>query len=301
MATLFPDGHRPSVLCVGSSFAIAAAAGGLAHILHNYDPPRLRQPDGEGGDGFKVSFESTLPYPLAVGVKLPAEHEQQAIVLDPDDPFIDDGGKRPIQGLPALATGSHPRMRLIPGGAAGVSARQGRKFRAMRVLQSPGKMEIEWDPAKQRAIVNSDQVEGTRSTLWIDANKLRKRKESALDPYDGPLHSGALAVDAAEDVVLDLGMSKIVALSADRGWVSAEELERVVRDGLDSDQTYEGHGNLQPADAPEKKSHLEAKDSSPAEEAGPPGTRVQKGPTSTGESAFLTLSFLMHSKPSETR
>jgi hypothetical protein len=49
MATLFHNGHRPSVLRVGSSFAIAAAAGGLAHILHNYDPPRLRQPAGEGG------------------------------------------------------------------------------------------------------------------------------------------------------------------------------------------------------------------------------------------------------------
>jgi ATPase family associated with various cellular activities (AAA) len=57
-----------------------------------------------------------------------------------------------------------------------------------------------------------------------------------LNPFDGPLLPGALAVDAAEDVVLDLGMSKIVALTANRGWVSAEELERLVREGLDDEQ-----------------------------------------------------------------
>jgi MoxR-like ATPase len=234
MAALFPDGPRPSVLPVGSSFAIAAAVGGLAHLLHeNYDPSRLRQPKGQGGDDFKASFESTLPYPLVLGVKLPAQREQQVIVLDPNDPFVDDGGKRPIEGSPPLAAGSEPRMRLIPGGAAGVSARQGRKFLPIRVLQSPGKMDLDWDAAKQRAIVTSTQVEGTNRALWIDANKLRKRQEFASNPFDGVLKKGALAVDGAEDVVLDLGMSKIVAVSADRGWVSAAELDRVVREGLD--------------------------------------------------------------------
>jgi hypothetical protein len=39
-----------------------------------------------------------------------------------------------------------------------------------------------------------------------------------------------------EDVVLDVGMSKIVALTTDRGWVSAEELERIVEGGLDEEQ-----------------------------------------------------------------
>lgn len=238
MATLFPDGHRPTVLRVGSSFAIAAAAGGLAHILHNYDPPRLREPDGKGGSVFKAPLESTLPYPLLLGIKQPAERERQVTVLDPNEPFIDDGGLRTIQDIPPLPAGSQPRMRLIPGGAAGVSLRQGRQFRAMNVRQGPGRMSIEWDPAKQKAFVHSEQVDGT-GTLWIDANTLRKRQESALDPFDGPLQPGALAVDAAEDVVLDLGMSKIVALTADRGWISAEELERVVREGLDEPAAVE--------------------------------------------------------------
>jgi energy-coupling factor transporter ATP-binding protein EcfA2 len=240
MATLFPGSPQLVVRHVGSSFAIAAAAGGLAHILHNYDPSRLREPDGKGGDVFKAPLESTLPYPLLLGVKQSAEREQQVTVLDPNDPFIDDGGKRPIQDSPPLAKESHPRMRLVPGGTADVSARQGRQFRALRVRQSPGKMDIEWDPIKQRATVHSDQIEGTKSTLWIDVNTFRKRQESALDPFDGPLRPGALAVDAAEDVVLDLGMSKIVALTADRGWISAEELERVVRNGLDDQYLLQG-------------------------------------------------------------
>jgi hypothetical protein len=42
LAFVFPDGHRPKVLRVGDAYPIAAAAGGLAHILHNYRPSRLR-------------------------------------------------------------------------------------------------------------------------------------------------------------------------------------------------------------------------------------------------------------------
>ncbi|MCA1475722.1 ATP-binding protein [Bradyrhizobium sp. NBAIM08] len=124
-----------------------------------------------------------------------------------------------------------------------MAARKGRKFKALEVWQSPGKMSIHWDPIKQRATVLSDQVLDTKSTLWIDANTLRKREEPALNPFDGDLLPGALAVDEAEDVVLDLGMSKIVALTADRGWVSAEELERLVRDGLDHEQLIPDPGS----------------------------------------------------------
>ncbi|HEY8384213.1 MAG TPA: AAA family ATPase [Microvirga sp.] len=231
LTTLFPGGHRPKVLRVGSSFAVAAAAGGLAHILHNYDPPRLREPNGARGESFATPLEATLPYPLILGVKQPAEREQQVMLLDPNDPFVDDGGRRQIEGLPALAKGAQPKMRLVPGLAAGVEARRGRKFRVMRVLRSPGRMELEWDAARQRATIHSDQVEGAKA-LWIDASVLRRRQEAALDPFDEPLAPDALAVDAAEDVILDLGMSKIVAVTADRGWVSTDELERLVQEGL---------------------------------------------------------------------
>jgi len=236
LSAFFPGGRRPEVLHVGTSFAIAAAAGGLAHRLHNYAPPRLRDPDEQRGAVVKPALESTLPYPLLIGIKQTPKPEELFTVLDPNDPFIDDGGIRPIEGLPALAAGSRPKMRLVPGGAAGQEARKGRKFKALMVRQSPGKMSVEWDPVRQRATVLSDQVHDTRSTLWIDADRHRKREEAALNPFDGDLKPGTLAVDEAEDVILDLGMSKIVALSADRGWVSAEELERVVKDGLDEEQ-----------------------------------------------------------------
>ncbi|MHC2584180.1 AAA family ATPase [Bradyrhizobium diazoefficiens] len=294
MATLFPDGHRPTVLRVGSSFAIAAAAGGLAHILHNYDPPRLREPDGKGGSVFKAALESTLPYPVLLGIKQPGERERQVTVLDPNEPFIDDGGQRPIQDTPPLAAGSQPRMRLIPGGAAGVSARQGRQFRAMNVRRSPGKMQIEWDPAKQKAFVHSEQIEGT-GTLWIDANTLRKRQEAALDPFDGPLQPGALAVDAAEDVVLDLGMSKIVALTADRGWISAEELERVVREGLDAPPPVEKKDVPPPDEGRDDLSAIDdaEKEVGAAAEALP---SVRYGPRPAGEAPTADGEFARHAE-----
>lgn len=236
LSAFFPDGRRPAVLHVGTSFAIAAAAGGLAHRLHNYAPSRLRESDEQGVAVVKPALESTLPYPLLIGIKQTPKPEELVTVLDPNDPFIDDGGIRPIEGLPLLAAGSHPKMRLVPGGAAGVEARKGRKFKALEVRQSPGKMSVEWDPVRQRATVHSDQVHDTKSTLWIDADPHRRREEAALNPFDGDLKPGTLAVDQADDVILDFGMSKIVALTANRGWVSAEELERVVKDGLDEEQ-----------------------------------------------------------------
>lgn len=234
MKALFPDGHRPEVLRVENSFAIAAATGGLAHILHNYDPPRIREPHAPGTAAFMAPLESTLPYPLLLGLKQSADREQQITVLDPNDPFVDDGGKRQIDDLPALAKGSRPKARLVPGPAAGTSVRQGRQFRVIRVRESPGKMEFEWDPVRERATIRSNQV-GDTGHLWIDANKLRKRQEPALDPFSEPLDPQSLAVDGADDVILDLGMSKIVAVTAIRGWISAEELERVVREGVNAD------------------------------------------------------------------
>ncbi|MUT24272.1 AAA family ATPase [Mesorhizobium japonicum] len=230
LATLFPDGRRPAVLRVGSSFAVAAAAGGLAHILHNYTPPRLRESPGASSALFTAQLEATLPHALLLGIKQTAEREQYVTVLDPNDPFVDDGGTRSIDDMPPLAQGAQPKTRLIPALTAGVEARRGSKFLPTRVNQSPAKFALLWDPAKEKAYISSDQVSQT-GHLWIDAGKLRKREEASLHPFDEPLPADALAVDAADDIILDLGMSKIVAVTAERGWVSTQELERIVREG----------------------------------------------------------------------
>ncbi|MBB3979542.1 energy-coupling factor transporter ATP-binding protein EcfA2 [Rhizobium azooxidifex] len=231
METLFPEGEHPKVLRVGSSFAIAAAAGGLAHILQNYDPPRLRSRRADNNEVRSAPLESTLPDSLLLGIKQPGELEQRIAVLDANDPFVDDGGVRPIEGLPALAAGSHPKMRLVPGLGAGLSARQGRPFKAMDVRQSPGKMSLKWDPDEEKAFILSDQIDGT-GYLWIEGKDFRKRSEPALTPFEGELATGDLAIDGAEDVILDLGMSKIVVMTAQRGRTSASELEHLMRDGI---------------------------------------------------------------------
>lgn len=229
-STLFPDGHRPTVLRVGNSFPIVAAAGGLAHILHNYSPPRLRESSGPSSQTFTASLEATLPHPLLLGLKDTGEFEHYVTLLDPNDRFVDDGGTRAIEGLPSLAPGSTPKARLVPALSAGMDARRGRRFRPLHVHRAPGKMTLEWDPVSQRASISSDQV-GETGHLWIDASTLRKRSEPALNPFDERLPPNALAVDEADDIIFDLGMSKIVAVTADRGWVSTDELERVVEEG----------------------------------------------------------------------
>lgn len=228
LASLFPDGHRPKVLRVGEAFPIAAAAGGLAHILHNYRPSRIREPGKVGSEIFTAELEATLPYPLLLGIKDAQQREQYVTLLDPSDPFVDDGGTRPIEGLPLLPEGAEPKTRILPGPGAGVDARRGRPFKSILVNQAPGRMELDWDPKRERAAVLSNQVDRT-SHLWIEARKLVARDEPALDPYEGVLLPNALAVDGAEDIILDLGMSKIVAVTADRGWITTDELERIVR------------------------------------------------------------------------
>jgi len=229
-ATLFPDGKRPSVLRVGSAFSIAAAAGGLAHILHRYDPPRIREAPGEDSALFSAELESTLPHALVLGIKHKGEREKSTIVLDPDDPFVDDGGVRIIEDIPILSQSSEPKTRLVPATSAGVESRRGNKFLQTRINQTPAKFELIWDPNKEKAQIRSAQASQV-GHLWFDASRLRKREEASPNPFDEPVPSGALAVDAAEDIIFDIGMSKIVAVTAERGWISAEELERIVRDG----------------------------------------------------------------------
>lgn len=228
LGSIFPDGHRPKVLRVGDAFPIAAAVGGLAHVLHNYRPSRLREPRETNNEIFTAPLEATLPYSVLLGIKDAQQREKYVTLLDPSDPFVDDGGKRPIEELPLLAEGAQPKTRLLPGSGATVEARRGRRFKPILVKQSPGKMDFEWDPLRERAAVSSSQVERT-GHLWIEVRKLVGRDEPALEPYDDVLLPDALAVDGAEDIILDLGMSKIVAVTADRGWISTDELDRIVR------------------------------------------------------------------------
>lgn len=230
LATLFPDDHRPNVLRVGESFAVAAAAGGLAHILHNYSPRRLREPSDTGNELFAAQLETTLPHALLLGIKQDGEREQYITLLDPNDPFADDGGVREIENLPLLSKGAEPKSRLLPGSTAGVGTRRGRKFRAMRINEAPPRFSIDWDPEKERASVSSNDA-GPTSHLWIDLSGLRRREEDGLQSFSDPLPVDALAVDGADDIILDLGMSKVVAVTAERGWISTRELERIVRDG----------------------------------------------------------------------
>lgn len=231
IATCFPDGEPPNVLRVGSSFAIAAAAGGLAHVLHTYEPPRLRAGGGHNTETFSATLESTPPYALMLGIKQNGHVEEQFKILDANDPFADDGGVRPIEGLPALATGSRPKARLLPGPAAGLIARRGRQFKPVNVREAPGRMSLKWDPVKEEARIVSEQVKET-AHLFIQTSELRKRSEAALEPFEEEPEGDALAVDGSDDIVLDLGMSKIVAVAAERGWISATELERVLAEGV---------------------------------------------------------------------
>ena len=191
MATLFPGDRLPTVLRVGESFAIAAAAGGLAHMLHNYSPQRLRESNGTGNELFAAQLETTLPHALLLGIKQNSERERYVTLLDPNDPFVDDGGTREIENLPLLAKGAEPKSRVLPALTAGVEARRGRKFNAMRVDKAPPRFSLKWDPEKERALVSSTDA-GPTSHLWIDIGRLRNREEDRPQSLYGPAAGGRL-------------------------------------------------------------------------------------------------------------
>jgi len=133
LTTLFPNDPHPKIRRVGSAFSIAAAAGGLAHILQRYEPQRIREAPEINSALFTAKLETTLPHALTLGFKYKSEREQNITVLDPNESFIDDGGTRRISDTPNLTQGADTKARLIPADTAGVKARRGISFSPIRV------------------------------------------------------------------------------------------------------------------------------------------------------------------------
>lgn len=233
LKTIFPDGHRPTVLRVGDAFPIAAAVGGLAHILQNYDQPRVHGPGKSDPDIFDARFESTLPYPVVLGIKRGRNAETPITLLEPDEEFFDNGGTRTISNLPRFKINSRFRTRLKFGpsddGSNDIVSRSGESI----IRTEPGTMQFTWEPLKEKGTVTSTQVENTRH-LWIEVNK-REVSGMPSTSYDGPLTREQLGVDGSDDIVFDFGMSKIVAVTASTGSFSLRALERAVQGGLRAD------------------------------------------------------------------
>lgn len=222
---LFRGSEAPRILRVGDAYPVAAAAGALAHVLHQrFEPPRLRPRGDAEGDAFNGSFQSSPAVPVALGVTKAKGKESELLVMSPDDPFVVTGGRRLIVGLPDFKRGESFKARLMPSKHMGHEARIRCKPHKLKVLRAPTKMYLEWDPEGQTARLWSLDINDATSVMFNTRSALRRTGPEG-PRFVGEAPEGALRVDGAPDIIIDLGMSKTVVVTADPGWVSAGWLE----------------------------------------------------------------------------
>ena len=217
---IFPDADELDVLQVGDDYPIAASVGALAHVLdQNYAPSRLHGPPTETSNLAAAKFHGTLPTDVYLAWKhlrkaTPGPVEQALLVLDRDDPFVETGGDRRIEGLPRFNKGTRLGMRLVPG--PGIS-RRGLQPVNTTVKREPVTIHLAWSPNTQEARVRSAELENLGS-LFMSVSSLGAQGERAPTAGHTPkTRIDTLTTDGAPDVVIDLGMSKTVIVSAEAG------------------------------------------------------------------------------------
>ncbi|MFT8814026.1 AAA family ATPase [Acetobacter fabarum] len=209
LASIFPDGYRPKVIKVGDTFPIAAAVGGIAHVLNN---DILLRRDGKNDASLSsgdVRLETTLQCPIVMAIKTAQTYEEKIVILSPDDPFVDTGGTRLISGLPSFQKGEKAKARLL---LDDKNPPRGRRPKEFSVARIPVEMSLTWVPDSSRATVSSHDTVGL--DLWISAEKTEVKTASQ---------------EQSGHILLDLGMSKIVAVFAGPGGVSQQYVKDALR------------------------------------------------------------------------
>jgi energy-coupling factor transporter ATP-binding protein EcfA2 len=197
---------------VGDAYPVAAAVGALAHVLRSrYKPPRLRLPgevvgeeravpDLEGGLSVDINMEwranarTTTRTVLARGDALAYDFPHKDLALFKLDGVV----KGPF------------KARLVPGGDD-VRLRIGRAPEPQRATRAEPPVDLEIDVHRQ-LFIRSDSIEGT--PLWIGLNEYDLSTEASPRPFHGPVPDGAVALESADEVVIDFGMSKSVVVQA---------------------------------------------------------------------------------------
>lgn len=199
---------------VGDDYSIAAATGALAHVLHQHHrPSRLSAaPETDSPNSLaSATFHGTPTTDIFLAWRRPGGAEQKVQVLDRDDDFVQTGGSRPVEGLPAFDAGEEIQARLLPDveySFIGLSPQD------LLITAAPGRMSLVWNTDLQEASVKSDQVRGSRALHLALSNLC---PEPGVPIPVKPQPEARLWTDGASDVIIDLGMSKTVVVSAEPG------------------------------------------------------------------------------------
>jgi len=214
-----------TLLDVGVAFPIAAAVGGLAHILRTkYSPSRLRS-GGAGGDDAlpKEDLEAALDVDIELETRVGSRQSDRVVVLRRGDPLAVEGGVRDDEHIVDARLDDRIRARFVPDVTK--REKEGLKPRILKALTDEPIVGIRVDD-NRRLWLMSDDLRGADG-VWLDLNSFDRVSRAALRVYDSPIPKGALAIDSADEVVIDFGMSKTVVVAAGVGVFHPADLEAV--------------------------------------------------------------------------
>jgi len=223
---IFPNAQNLRVLRVGSEYPVAAAVGALAHILHQqYQPSRLRASADAPESLAANTFQGTLPTDLFLGWKYKGneEKESRVLVLGRDEPFAEESRTRAIAELPDFKRGVVLSARLLPGTNLEKIHRRGLKPTELRVNKAPGRLHLAWNATDREARLVSGDVNGA-SNIFLSLDRFANNDPPPDDFAGLEIPPDMLLSAGASDVVIDVGMSKTVAVSAQRGTFSVKTL-----------------------------------------------------------------------------
>lgn len=219
----FPD-PAPEVHSVGDNFAVAAAIGALAHVLHEkYKPSRIRvSQDTKPLD--EAPLEGALEVDLLFAWKpdrpRPDERERRAVVIERGDPIIYTGGAIERVCTLTAAEGTQLQARLVPDYRP---MRKGLKPTPVITRSRDPALDVTVD-SDRRVIMQSEGVERI-SNVRLDLGRYDRQESPSAAPYRGPLRAGDIAIDEADELIIDFGMSKTVVLAPTTGSISSRELD----------------------------------------------------------------------------
>lgn len=237
---VFPDRREVEILEVGGAFATAASVGALAHVLHQrVDPPRLLLPERADVEASRDLAEAELAGMLPGDVVLRWGENKKAtieagrlVLLESGDPFTAVGGERPIDDLPAWPRRVELKSRLDFDPRLINAERQRRPRRTLTVERDNPTAHFVWDAEDQVARLRSHDLRGAMD-LFLDTkpHAARDRQLTAEPLEPSRVESGEVGFEKASEVIIDLGMSKTVAVRAESGILDVAEFERTAGRG----------------------------------------------------------------------
>lgn len=214
---------RPTFLEVGDSFPVAAAVGALAHLLYaKYKPRRIRT--ATTADTDVLPLEGALDVDIEFAWKPDAardELEERVTVIERGDPIVYTGGERPDLFTLSVDADTHLRARLIPDVK---SRRRGLAPKDIRVQAANPRLGFRIDSDHRLGLIASTPIAGL-ANLRLDLKRFDTIEDRSEHLYEGDIPPEALALDHADEVVIDFGMSKTVVVATQAGLLDPKSLE----------------------------------------------------------------------------